>query len=488
MKKVLVIGAGPAGLAAGVRLLERGKGELEVKLIHMGHHLGGKAASYRMLDGRFVEHGWHMVVGFYDRMRGLMKRAGIGEVLRSMGRSSHPYEPATGEIHSLDSGTNKLAFAARFALVYDGIPARDKLNYSRFFAQAFAEAGAGGDLTRHDDVCFNTWAVERGLRPHLTKYSQFRFLREAYFNFPEQISAYHVLQSLKLMSDAERGELFVLDGPYSEKVWEPIAQYFANLGGDREPYLMATDFVYQGRAVTGVKVVKPDGSGHHDGTTSWTTATLPREAGSERVLEGYDYVISTVPHAVFSTMNADDARWWGSSYFSRLKNLRSAATVSMVIETHQPVLPFEGPVFGFPAPLGIAVNMTPYWDEVRKRGVGSVIAFVGQEAGFESWSDEQIIEFTLDNFSRQPQVGDLRAAGIKYQELHRNKSDFERLLLCEPGVNSFRPGPKTPFHNLFLAGDWVRNDVDLICMEGAICSGEQAADLVLESAGVSLGR
>ena len=483
MKSVLVIGAGPAGLAAGVRLLEQGAGAVKVKLVHMGHHLGGKAASYRMPDGRFVEHGWHMVVGFYDRMRSLMKRAGIGEVLRSLGKLSHPYESATGRIHSLDANGNRAGFAARFALAYDGIPARDKANYARFFAQAFAEVGAGGDLTRHDDVCFNTWAVERGLRPHVTKYSQFRFLREAYFNFPEQISAYHVLQSLRLMADGDRAELSVVDGPYSERIWEPISAYFARLGGEREPYVMATDFVYRGRTVTGVRAVKPDGAGHHDGTTSWTTSQLPAQAGTERLLDGFDAVVCTVPHAVFLTMNRADAAWWSSAYFSRLKNLRSAATVSMVVETEKPVLPFEGPVFGFPAPLGIAVNMTPYWDEVRARGVGSVVAFVGQEHGFESWTDEQIADFTLDNFSRQPQVGDLRQAGIRYQELHRNRSDFERLLLCEPGVNRFRPGPRTPFHNLFLAGDWVRNEVDLICMEGAIASGEAAADLALESLG-----
>lgn len=476
---VLVIGAGPAGLAAATRLLERGAGRVRVTLAHMGHHVGGKAASYTDARGRLIEHGWHMTLGFYDQLRALMRRAGVDpdRALVSMGGYAHCYESHDRQLHTLHWRKRAIKFAFDF-LAYDGLPEGDRLHYARFMAGAFLEARSPADLTRHDDICFRTWAIERGLRPHITRYSLFRNLQEAYFNFPESISAYHVLQSIRMMRTPERAEMFVATGGLSERIWEPIARYFERLGGTITPYTLVTGWEYDGRRVVGVRVADPDGSGHHDGASAWTTPGVPATPGSERILRGFDQIISTIPHAVFVKLNADDARLWDSPYFRRLRNLRSAATVSMTALTRKPVLEHPGPVFGLPAPLGICVNMKPYWTAYRARPeIGAALHFVGQEAGFEAWTDAQIIAFTLDNFAA---VADIRGAELLDVELHRNRSDFERLLLCEPGVHQFRPGPRTPFHNLFLAGDWVRNDIDLICMEGATVAGLAAADLVLE--------
>lgn len=481
-KRVLVIGAGPAGLAAGMRLVEKRIDGLSVRLVHMGHHLGGKAASYTDAAGRKVEHGWHMVIGFYDRMRALMRSAGVDpdRVLASMGGRQHPYEPWSRKIHTISSRGDRISFARRY-LDYDGIPLADRLHFARFMTQAYAVALSGEDLTRHDDVCFTTWALERGLRPDMTRYSLFRLFREAYFNFPEQISAYHVLKTLSVMNDGETANLSVCRGGWSDLVWGPVARRFEALGGKIEPYTLATDWVYEGRTIKGVRVGRPDGSGHAFGATAWQSKEIPIEAGSERTVDDFDYVISTIPNAVFVKMNASDTRMWESGYFKRLKNLRSGATVAMRVQLRDKIMPFRGPVFGLPAPLAIGTNMTQYLDDMPERpGVGTVIDFVGQEAGFESWSDERIVNFTIDNFSRAPGVGDLRAAGIIDIEIHRNKSDFERIFLCEPGVQQFRPGPLTPFTNLVLAGDWVKNDVDIVCMEGAIASGQAAADVIVE--------
>ena len=199
--RVLVIGAGPAGLAAAARLLERGGGHVKVRIVHAAEHLGGKAASVELPDGSLDEHGWHMVVGFYERFRALASRAGIrlSDVLVSLREQTHCFESFDGRLHTISSAGGRLAVAANFA-EYDGLPFDDRNNFARVMTQAFSIALSGENLTRHDDICFDTWAVEHGLRPHIVRFGIFHFLRIAYFNFPEQISAYHVLGATRLRS------------------------------------------------------------------------------------------------------------------------------------------------------------------------------------------------------------------------------------------------------------------------------------------------
>jgi len=51
-----------------------------------------------------------------------------------------------------------------------------------------------------------------------------------------------------------------------------------------------------------------------------------------------------------------------------------------------------------------------------------------------------------------------------------------------PGTDSRRPGPETPFANLFLAGDWTQSGWPPT-MEGAVRSGYRAAECVTRAAG-----
>jgi hypothetical protein len=46
-----------------------------------------------------------------------------------------------------------------------------------------------------------------------------------------------------------------------------------------------------------------------------------------------------------------------------------------------------------------------------------------------------------------------------------------------------RPRPKTQINNLYLAGDFIKNAIDLACMEGAISAALEAAGQILKDHG-----
>ena len=73
--------------------------------------------------------------------------------------------------------------------------------------------------------------------------------------------------------------------------------------------------------------------------------------------------------------------------------------------------------------------------------------------------------------------------GVQYDAATRRNSNETPLLVNTAGSWANRPEVRTKIPNLFLAGDFVRTDIDLATMEGANESGRKAANAILASAG-----
>jgi uncharacterized protein with NAD-binding domain and iron-sulfur cluster len=74
---------------------------------------------------------------------------------------------------------------------------------------------------------------------------------------------------------------------------------------------------------------------------------------------------------------------------------------------------------------------------------------------------------------------------IRWSERDGENRSHERLLVNTVGSWEKRPAARTEIPNLFLAGDYVRTDIDLATMEGANESGRAAANALLDAAGSS---
>ncbi len=190
MSKVLVVGAGPAGLAAAEALLDQGAGKVEVELVTLGHHLGGKAASWRDEKGRVVEHGQHVVLGFYRELKALLRRSGVSPrdtLVPSHGHYQY-YEDRDHRSHDLYVGDFLPKLLVDW-VKYTGFSHAEKSEITGFVVRLAMELG-GRISEELDDLCFSAWALSRGVPLSVAQTNLFRANREVQLNWPGEISAY----------------------------------------------------------------------------------------------------------------------------------------------------------------------------------------------------------------------------------------------------------------------------------------------------------
>ena len=89
-------------------------------------------------------------------------------------------------------------------------------------------------------------------------------------------------------------ELFAAVGPYSERIWAPIAKYFESLGGAFSPYTMVRALKYDGRRITGLEVARPDPDGHAS-PRGHGRPTAPRSATPDPYRDGRRAEVGLAP-------------------------------------------------------------------------------------------------------------------------------------------------------------------------------------------------
>lgn len=479
MRRVAVIGSGPAGLAAAERLAEAG---VEVTLATLGHHLGGKANSWRDGAGRVVEHGQHVMLGFYDELRGLLRRSGVDPDATTVSsrlrfRIWEDRDRAAHELHFAD-GTGRMLWEG---IRYGGMSLGEKLGFLEVFVRGLAEM-AGGVPEELDDVCLTAWALERGLPASFATTNAFRCSREAQLNWPGEISAYAMLQTLRVAGrDAKACECRFPAGGMSEIWWDPIGARIERLGGRivRRRKLVGVE-TRDGRLVA-LRLAPP--IPHAPGVRYSDTGGIPVDASAEERWEGFDAAILTLPPPALAEALTPDQL--GLPGLSGVPRLTTAAPLGLHVWHRASVT--SGPrtvLCGLGNPLGFVLDNKPNYPEYRDDpSLGAALHFVGQETGFEDDDDETHLQRALAAARRFPGWEGFDREGVIAFTVVRNRAPHKRYWNAEPGSLRFKPAPKTPIGGLWLAGDWVRTALDFPCMENAVRSGRATASLVLADLG-----
>lgn len=518
-RRVAVLGGGVSGLSAAHELAERG---YAVTVYEYYDALGGKARSMPVpgtaADGRAdlpAEHGFRFFPGFYRNLPDTMRRIpfagnanGVHDNLvsgtealfaRSGGRADLHFPlrrvttpPAPGDLtpswirdqilSALDLGTRLPAheaayFADRLLVHLTSCDARREDQWEKV---------AWWDFIRAEEMSeeYRTLLGIGQTRNLVATRAEVASTRTVGRVIIEALLLWGLLgRGMDGDADVDR----VLNAPTSEAWIDPWERHLRSLGVEFVLDTQVHDVQYAGGKVTGVRVSSRDGGAGRTVTADHYVCALPVEHA--RVTWG-------------SALRAADPQ------LARCDALRTdwMTGVMFYLRTPKPVV--HGHVNCLDSPWSVtAVGQAQFWpgrDFPRDYGDGqthdclSAIISEWDKPGIlygktakECTKEEVVAELwaqlkdglndagktTLVDADRLGWFMDPAVTGLGGPE-PRNR---EQLLIHPTGTLYNRPTARTKVPNFFLAGDYVRTDVDLATMEGANESARLAVNALLDA-------
>ncbi len=425
MRDAIVIGGGLAGLAATAALADAG---FQVRLFEARGFLGGRATSYPFSSpGRepeVIDNGQHILLGCCEKLLDFYRWLGVADKVR-FHRSYHFLEPG-GRVSTLESGLAPapLHFAGSFAWL-KFLNAREKLVLARALLELRRDARTRDELDR---ITMREWLDGQRQPARLIEHFWKPVLISAVNEELERMAASHGFQVLKtgLLGSAAASAMGVPSVPlgelYDSRVWERCQNVSLALGA---PVL---EVLFGEHEVKGVRVgTRVERADCYVSALPWDRAGallapigIPSSAFGQSPITGihlwFDRPVTSLPHAVL----LDGTLHW-------MFNKRDGRYLLLVVSASRHLL---------------------------KRGRAEIIdSAVRELAGYLSEVREARLE--------------------KAHVIKEVKATFS----AQPGLEALRPGARTRYRNLFLAGDWTRTGWPAT-MEGAVRSGYLAAEAI----------
>jgi squalene-associated FAD-dependent desaturase len=441
METVLIIGGGFAGLSAGTALADKG---YRVIVLEGRQVLGGRA--YSFIDPQTkdaVDNGQHLFMGCYHQTQEFLRRIGTLEALRFQANLSADFVGSTRKAHlrcwPLPAPWHLLSGLARLST----LSWADKLR-----------------------VLYIQWALNDAKRN------------------PEALDKLTVNQWLTRWHQSERAQ---------RNLWEPIA--LATLNEDPS-IASATGFVtvlrqafFEGRSDSQLGFAAV---GLSDLYAHAARAYIESKGGEVRLktpveqllvrddrIEGVQlregqklkahWVISAVPPQALLRM-LPPAAMASEPTFQKLKQLKSAPIISIHLWFDRAI--------SRKAFVGM-LNTHVHWFfnkhvifERTQVSRGYVSLTISGAHAFVDWTDQRLLAMAIEElrrlFPKAQKAVLLRSLVIKEQQA---------TLSPVVGTESLRPGHRSPYQGLLLAGDWTRTGLPAT-IESACVSGHACADLV----------
>jgi len=454
--RVVVVGAGIAGIAAAVGLAERG---VAVDLIERQPYLGGRVGGWseRSADGAEIamNRGFHAFFRQYYNLRNLLRR--IDPALSMLTPvDDYPLIDDRGRTDTfqnlpLTPPWNAMAFALRS-------PTFRLRDLIRLDARAAAPLAAVSvpDIYHRLDHC----DAESFLRdinfPVAARHLAFEVFSRSFFAEPKNLSAAELATMFHIYFLGSReGLVFdVANANFDVALWNPLRTYLESLGVS----------VHTGTTVADVR------AGRH-----WTVS---RDIGADLHADGVVLAadVAGLQRIVENSPGLGDDDW--------RKSVAKLATAPPFV-VHR--LWLDTKVDADRAPF-VGTGGRPPLDNI------SVLERYERQAG--DWSRQHggsVVE--LHSYAVQAPDDSLRERLLHrlhelYPETRRSHIVAEKVLChndCPrfaPGDFADRPSVQTPEPGLVLAGDGIRIDLPVALMERAATTGWTAANRLLAGFGI----
>jgi len=441
----IVVGGGLAGMVVARELALRG---WRVTLLERTKRLGGKAGS-DIRNGRRVEHGYHVFPQWYPNVRAILER--IGVKLIDFDRY-HFLLP--GEYPRRVTVLGPSGFSAMWHYIFHGLlPWYHNLLYIYSVVDMLSRPLSDKrflDRVSQIGLIRGKWYTSESVaemgQENVLKASAIPVYDLSAMT-AKRIAGYWVRQASPFLS--------ILPGDLQTVFIDPQVRELEALGVEIRYNCEVSDVMMREGVVSAIAL--------RDGTE----------------LSADVYALCT-PFEVTRIWLHDDLYGADPELGNmHLLEAQPMAALHLRLRREIPDLPKEHVFFHGSHYALSFIDIAPHWKGLDGKHDGSQLSFISSNySPLNTVSAEGAKDLLLKEIS---EYLPLTPADIESWELNPNTDD--PLFINTIGAWSNRPRSKTKIQNLYLAGDYVKNAIDLACMEGAVSAAVEAAAHILSDHG-----
>ncbi|MBE9077614.1 15-cis-phytoene desaturase [Romeria aff. gracilis LEGE 07310] len=455
--RVAIAGAGLAGLACAKYLADAGHIPIVVESRDV---LGGLVAAWQDEQGDWYETGLHAFFGAYPNMLQLMRELGIEDRLQWKQHTlifNQPEKPGTYSRFDVPN------IPAPFNVITSIIRNNDMLTWEQKlrFAVGLLPAVVRGQkyVEAMDRYSLLEWLQRQGVDERVSSDIFIAACKALTFINPDEVSATIPLTAInRFMQERYGSKIAFLDGSPTERLCQPIVDYFTERGGE----------VHLNAPLKKIRL-NPDGTVKHflirglNGVADWELAA--------------DIYVSAMSVDVLKVLLPQS--WREIDFFAKLEGLEGVPVINVHLWFDRKLTDIDHLLFSRSELLSVYADMSntcrAYANDER-----SMLELVLAPA--KDWierSEAEIVEATMQELKRlfpQHFDADHPAQLLKSKVVKTPRSVYT----ASPGRQANRPTQATPIENFYLAGSYTLQRY-LGSMEGAVLSGKLAAEAIQQA-------